>query len=74
MTDHVYKVIDIVGSSESSIEDAINTAVQRASKTLHNLRWVEVKQVRGHLEDGKVKHYQVMVSIGFTLEDEIDED
>jgi flavin-binding protein dodecin len=74
MTDHVYKVIEIVGSSESSIEDAINTAVQRASRTLTNLRWCEVKQIRGHLEDGKVQHYQVMLRIGFTLEEEIDED
>jgi flavin-binding protein dodecin len=74
MTDHVYKVIEIVGSSESSIEDAINTAVQRASRTLKNLRWCEVKQIRGHLEDGKVQHYQVMLSIGFTLEEQIDED
>jgi dodecin len=66
---HVYKVIDIVGSSEASIEDAIAVAVERASQTLKNLRWFEVVQTRGHIEDGRVQHYQVMLKVGFTLDD-----
>jgi dodecin len=68
MQDHIYKVIELVGSSEKSIEDAIETAVARASQTLKNLRWCEVVQTRGHLEDGRVKHYQVVLKVGFTLE------
>jgi flavin-binding protein dodecin len=68
MHDHIYKVIELVGSSEKSIEDAIETAVARASQTLKNLRWCEVVQTRGHLEDGRVKHYQVVLKVGFTLE------
>ena len=67
---HVYKVIELVGSSENSIEDAINAAVGRASKTLRNLRWFEVVDTRGHIEDGKVRHYQVRLKLGFTMEDE----
>lgn len=66
---HVYKVIDIVGSSETSIEDAIAVAVERASQTLTNLRWFEVVQTRGHIEEGRVQHYQVMLKVGFTLDD-----
>jgi dodecin len=73
MQDHVYKVIELVGSSETSIEDAIQTAIARASQTLKNLRWFEVVQTRGHLEDGKISHYQVMLKVGFTLQDN-DED
>ena len=69
MEDHVYRVIEITGSSQNSIEDAIQTAVTRASKTLRNLRWCEVIQTRGHIEDGKVQHYQVTLKIGFTVED-----
>lgn len=70
---HVYKVIDIVGSSDASIEDAIAVAVERASKTLKNLRWFEVVQTRGHIEEGRVQHYQVMLKVGFTLDDEADD-
>ena len=66
---HVYKVIDIVGSSETSIEDAIAVAVERASQTLKNLRWFEVVQTRGHIEEGRVQHYQVMLKVCFTLDD-----
>ena len=69
MNDHIYKVEEIVGSSETSISDAITTAVDRASKTLKHLRWFEVQQMRGHIEDGKIKHYQVALKIGFTLEE-----
>jgi flavin-binding protein dodecin len=68
MQHHVYKVIELAGSSEESVEDAIRTAVERASKTLKNLRWFEVVQTRGHLEEGRVKHWQVVLKVGFTLE------
>ncbi|WP_201829325.1 dodecin [Microvirga zambiensis] len=70
MDDHVYKIVELVGSSETSIEDAIQTAVRRANHTLRNLRWFEVIQTRGHIEDGEVRHYQVVIKAGFTLEGE----
>ena len=69
MEDHVYKIIDLVGSSETSIEDAIQTAIARASITTRNLRWFEVVQTRGHIEEGRVRHYQVTLRVGFTIED-----
>lgn len=68
MDQHIYKVVELVGSSEKSIEDAIEAAVKRASKTLKNIGWFEVVQTRGHIEKGKVKHYQVTLKLGFTLE------
>ncbi|MBL0402756.1 dodecin domain-containing protein [Microvirga aerilata] len=68
MDDHVYKVVELVGSSTDSIEDAIQTAIQRASQSLRNLRWFEVIQTRGHVENGEVRHYQVVLKAGFTLE------
>jgi flavin-binding protein dodecin len=70
MEDHIYRVIQIVGSSEKSIDDAIQRAVTRASKTLRELRWFEVVETRGHIEDGKVHHFQVTLKVGFTLEGE----
>ena len=69
MEDHVYRVIEITGSSQTSIEDAIQTAVTRASKTLRNLRWFEVIQTRGQIEGGKVSYYQAVLKLGFTVED-----
>jgi hypothetical protein len=69
MHDHVYKVIELVGSSETSIEDAIATAISRAGETLRNLRWFEVAQTRGQIENGKVRHYQVLLKVGFTMEE-----
>ena len=69
MDDHVYRVIEVTGSSPNSISDAIQAAVTRASKTLRNLRWFEVVGTRGHLEGGKISHYQVTLKIGFTMED-----
>jgi flavin-binding protein dodecin len=69
MDDHVYKVIQLVGSSEKSIEDAIQVAVRRASTTLKHLRWFEVVETRGHIEEGRVRHYQVTLNVGFTIED-----
>lgn len=71
MSDHVYKVIELVGSSESSIEDAVNRAVARASETIKNLRWFEIAETRGHIENGRVKHYQVLLKVGFTIEDTV---
>ena len=73
MSDHVYKVIELVGSSPASVEDAIQSAIGRASKTLKNLRWFEVVQTRGHIEEGRVHHYQVVLKVGFTLEDNADD-
>jgi flavin-binding protein dodecin len=69
MHDHVYKVVELVGSSDTSIEDAVQGAIARASRTLRHLRWFEIVQTRGHVEDGKVQHYQVTLKAGFTLED-----
>ena len=69
MSDNVYKVIEIVGSSATSIEDAIEGAIARASSTLSDIGWFEVKETRGHVEGGKVAHYQVTLKIGFTLRD-----
>ncbi len=66
--DHIYKKLELVGSSSESIEKAIENAIAKASETIRNLRWFEVVETRGHLEDGKVSHYQVTVKIGFTLE------
>jgi dodecin len=66
--DNVYKKIEIVGSSKSSIEDAIQNAVSRASSTLNNVDWFEVGEIRGHVENGKIAHYQVGLKIGFKLE------
>ena len=68
MSDHVYKIVELVGSSKDSIEDAIQTAIRRADATLRNLRWFEVVQTRGHVENGQVSHYQVVLKAGFTLE------
>jgi hypothetical protein len=67
MSDNVYKIIEVVGSSANSIEDAIERAIERASTTIHEIRWFEVKETRGHVENGKVAHYQVTLRIGFTL-------
>ena len=68
MEDHIYRVIQIVGSSEKSIDDAIHRAVARASKTLRELRWFEVVETRGHIKKNKVHHFQVTLKVGFTLE------
>jgi flavin-binding protein dodecin len=68
MPEHIYKVIELVGSSPTSIEDAISTAIGRASETIRHLRWFEVMQMRGHVENGKIAHYQVMLKVGFTME------
>lgn len=67
-TDHVYKVIELVGTSENSVDEAIKNGIARANATLKQLRWFEVVQVRGHIEGGEVGHYQVTMKVGFTLD------
>jgi flavin-binding protein dodecin len=69
MSDHVYKSVELTGSSTTGTDDAVKNAIARASKTLHNLRWFEVTQVRGHLENGKIAHWQVTVKVNFTLDE-----
>ena len=68
MSEHTYKLLEIVGSSPVSIEDAIGNAIGDAAKTVRNIRWFEVIEARGHVEDGRVAHYQVTLKLGFTLE------
>ena len=68
MQDHVYKVVELVGSSEQSVTQAVDRAIAKASETLRNIGWFEVMNVRGHVENGKVAHYQVTVKVGFTVE------
>lgn len=70
MSDHVYKVVELVGSSSESIEDAIQGAIARASGTIRHINWFEVTETRGHVVDGKVGHYQVKLKVGFRLEEE----
>ena len=68
MTDSVYKKIEITGTSSNSIEEAINNAIAKASETVRHIRWFEVQEVRGAIEDGKAVQWQVTVKLGFTLE------
>ena len=68
MSDHVYKKIELVGSSPTSIEEAVNNALARAAQTVRNMRWFEVTETRGHIVDGKVDHWQVTLQVGFTLD------
>jgi flavin-binding protein dodecin len=69
MDDHIYKIIELTGSSADSIEAAIQNAIGRASKSLHNLRWFQVMETRGNIENNRVAHYQVTLKVGFTVED-----
>jgi dodecin len=68
MSNHIYKKIELVGSSPESIEDAVKNALSKASKSLRNLRWFEIIETRGHVEDGKIGHWQVTIKVGFTLD------
>ena len=68
MSDHVYKTIELTGSSKKSIEDAVQGAIAKAAKTMRGLHWFQVIETRGHIEGGKVAHWQVTLKIGFTLE------
>jgi dodecin len=67
---NVYKVVELTGSSTTSVEDAIRNAVTRAGRTLRHMRWFEVVDTRGHIEDGAIAHWQVTIKLGFTLDDE----
>jgi len=69
MSDHIYKKIELVGSSPNGFEEAVKNALTRAEKTVRNMRWFEVAETRGYIENGKISHWQVTLKIGFTLED-----
>ena len=69
MSEHVYKSVEITGSSSEGVTEAIDRAIAKASETLRHIDWFEVEDIRGHVEDGKVAHYQVTLKIGFRLED-----
>ncbi|TAL56477.1 dodecin [Pandoraea sp.] len=69
MSNHVYKLIELTGSSSTSIEDAVQRAISKASDTLHNLNWFEVVDTRGHIEGGKVAHWQVTLKVGMRLDE-----
>lgn len=68
MSEHTYKILELTGSSPRSSDDAVRNAVAKASETIHNLRWFEVVETRGHVDGGTVAHWQVTVKIGFTLD------
>jgi dodecin len=69
VTDHVYKLVELTGTSTTGIEHAVNVALAKAEKSLRNLRWFEVMETRGDIKDGKVNYWQVTVKVGFTLDD-----
>ena len=69
MSDHIYKHMQLTGSSSKSSDDAVRAAIERASKTVREIRWFKVLETRGHIEKGQVAHWQVTVEIGFTLEE-----
>lgn len=69
MSDHIYKKIELTGTSKNSTDEAIQNAISKAAASVHNMRWFEVVETRGHIADNKVDHWQVTIKIGFTLED-----
>ena len=69
MSEHSYRLIEVVGSSPNGADEAIRNAIEDAGKTIRNIHWFEVVETRGHVENGKVQHFQVTVKIGFTLDD-----
>jgi hypothetical protein len=69
MANHVYKLVDIVGTSTTSTDDAIRNAIETAAKTIRRIDWFEVRESRGHVMDGKVDHFQVTLKLGFRVED-----
>ncbi|VAX03017.1 Dodecin (COG3360) Flavin-binding [hydrothermal vent metagenome] len=69
MSNHTYKLIELVGSSSKSSDDAIHNAIERAAKTLRNMDWFEVTETRGHLQNGKIAHFQVKLKVGIRLDD-----
>jgi flavin-binding protein dodecin len=68
MSDHVYKIVELVGSSSTGTDDAIRKAIEKASLTLRRIDWFQVLETRGHVADGKIAHYQVTLKVGFRLE------
>jgi flavin-binding protein dodecin len=68
MSNHVYKMVEVVGTSSSGTDDAIRNAIETAAKTVRHIDWFEVLETRGHVADGKVAHFQVTVKVGFRLE------
>lgn len=69
MENHIYKQIDLVGSSTVSIDDAVAKAIAKAAETVRNIHWFEIAEIRGHVADGKIAHWQVALKLGFTLEE-----
>lgn len=69
MTDHVYKTLELTGSSEDSSDDAVRVALAKASKTMRNIHWFQVTETRGHVEDGKIAHWQVTLKVGLRIDD-----
>jgi len=69
MSDHVYKTIELTGSSKTSSDDAVRNALGKAGKTIRGMRWFQVMECRGHVEEAKIDHWQVTIKVGFTLED-----
>jgi flavin-binding protein dodecin len=69
MSEHVYKMLELTGSSATSIEDAVQNAIARAAKTVRRMQWFQVLETRGHIADGRVSHWQVTVKVGFTLDE-----
>ena len=67
MTDHIYKKIELTGSSSVGLQQAIENAISKASQTIHDMRWFEVVETRGHITDGKITHWQVTIKVGFSL-------
>jgi flavin-binding protein dodecin len=74
MANHVYKKIELTGSSPTSIEEAVQNALQRASETIRNMRWFEVTETRGQIENNQIAHWQVTIKVGFTLDEPSDND
>lgn len=69
MTDHVYKLLELTGSSTTGSDDAVRNAIAKAAKTMRSMQWFEVTETRGHIAHGKIAHWQVTIKVGFTLED-----
>jgi flavin-binding protein dodecin len=69
MNEHVYKMLELTGSSTTSIEDAVANAIAKAAKTVRKMQWFQILETRGHIADGAVSHWQVTLKVGFTLED-----
>ncbi|ANQ84431.1 dodecin [Azoarcus olearius] len=70
MSDHVYKLVELVGSSQTGVDDAIRNAIEAAGRTVRHIDWFEVTETRGHVVDGRVAHFQVTLKVGFRIENE----